>query len=50
MNGYNPGTRRVRCWNSWGPGYGLGGRFYMTVDTWAELLADRGDVTIPVPL
>jgi hypothetical protein len=33
--------------NSWGPAYGLGGRFYMTWDTWGTLLSQQGDVTIP---
>jgi hypothetical protein len=34
--------------NSWGPSYGLGGRFYMTWDTWGTLLSQGGDVTVPV--
>jgi hypothetical protein len=38
----------VWFWNSWGPDYGIGGRFCMTFDTWARLLEDRGDVTVPV--
>jgi hypothetical protein len=38
----------VGCMNSWGPTFGLGGRFYMTWDTWGTLLAQQGDVTIPV--
>jgi hypothetical protein len=33
--------------NSWGPSYGVGGRFYMSWDTWAQLLAEQGDVTVP---
>lgn len=35
--------------NSWGPSWGLGGRWYMSVDDWAGLLADDGDVTAFVP-
>jgi hypothetical protein len=33
--------------NSWGRLFGLDGRFYMTWDTWDELLSQQGDVTIP---
>ncbi|HSS34433.1 MAG TPA: hypothetical protein VLL27_14250 [Solirubrobacterales bacterium] len=39
----------VWCWNSWGPGYGLGGRFCMDFDTWGQLLEEGGDVTVPLP-
>jgi len=35
--------------NSWGTGWGLHGRFYMTVATWAQLLEQNGDVTVLVP-
>jgi hypothetical protein len=38
----------VWFWNSWGPGYGIGGRFCMTFGTWARLLEDQGDVTVPI--
>lgn len=34
--------------NSWGRGYGIGGRFYMTAATWATLLNQHGDVTVPI--
>jgi hypothetical protein len=40
-------NRLVWFWNSWGPGYGQGGRFCMSFDTWAELLGQGGDVTVP---
>lgn len=33
--------------NSWGLGYGIQGRFYMTWDTWGSLLSQGGDVTVP---
>lgn len=39
----------VWCWNSWGSRFGLGGRFCMSFDTWAQLLGDDGDVTVPIP-
>lgn len=39
--------RLVWMWNSWGPGYGLGGRFCWSFDTWDELLQEQGDVTVP---
>ncbi len=38
----------VGFWNSWGPEFGLGGRFYMAFDTWERLLEDKGDVTVPL--
>lgn len=44
------GTERVGCTNSWGRGYGLNGRFYMTFKLWESLLKERGDVTAFVPL
>lgn len=33
--------------NSWGKGWGKAGRFYLTYDDFATLLADQGDVTVP---
>jgi hypothetical protein len=50
VSGVDEGLQRVWCWQSWGPDWGLGGRFYLTFDTWAALLADDGDVTVPIPL
>jgi hypothetical protein len=38
----------VWFWNSWGSGWGMGGRFCMGFDTWGQLLSERGDVTVPV--
>lgn len=42
----------LRVWftNSWGLGWGLGGRAWWSWDTFARLLADDGDVTVFVPL
>jgi hypothetical protein len=37
----------VGLWNSWGPGWGVGGRFYWTAATWHQLLSEGGDVTVP---
>ena len=37
----------IWCWNSWGPSYGLGGRFCMDWGTWDHLLQTQGDVTVP---
>jgi hypothetical protein len=39
----------VWFWNSWGPSYGVGGRFCMSFDTWQQLLEQQGDVTVPTP-
>lgn len=38
----------VWFWNSWGPEFGIEGRFCLTFQTWAQLLEDRGDVTVPI--
>lgn len=38
----------VGCWNSWGPNYGIGGRFYMTFNLFDKLLHEDGDVTVPL--
>jgi hypothetical protein len=35
--------------NSWGTGWGLNGRFYMTAEDWGTLLDRQGDVTVFVP-
>jgi hypothetical protein len=42
-------NRLVWFWNSWGPQYGVGGRFCMSFDTWSQLLQEKGDVTVPIP-
>jgi hypothetical protein len=36
--------------NSWGPGWGDRGRWYLTVDDWGTLLEQDGDVTAFVPV
>ncbi len=36
--------------NSWGTGWGVSGRAYMSWSTWARLLAEEGDVTVFVPV
>jgi hypothetical protein len=41
-------NRLVWFWNSWGTGWGVGGRFCMSFDTWDQLLQQRGDVTVPI--
>lgn len=38
----------VWFWNSWGPEFGLGGRFCMSFGTWEQLLSEQGDVTVPI--
>lgn len=47
--GYDPTTDLLTAVNSWGRAYGVAGRFHFTSATWAELLADQGDVTVPLP-
>lgn len=41
--------KRIGFQNSWGPGFGLAGRFYMSWDDYAKALADHGDATFPLP-
>jgi hypothetical protein len=43
-------VRRQRSWflNSWGAEWGVGGRFYLTWDDHADLLAQDGDLVRPV--
>ncbi len=60
VTGFDVEAGRVWCTNSWGAEWGVvgpvaGGRswpgqFYLTFADWSALLADDGDVTIPVPL
>lgn len=38
------------CQNSWGTGWGDGGRFYLTDQTLARLLSEDGDATVFTPL
>ncbi len=38
----------VLCMNSWGSGWGLGGKFKLFVDEWQKLLDEQGDVTVLV--
>jgi hypothetical protein len=48
-DGIDAANQLVWFWNSWGPSYGVGGRFCMSFDTWQQLLAQQGDVTVPTP-
>jgi hypothetical protein len=43
-------SQRVWLTNSWGTGWGVNGRAYLTFTDWGRLLADQGDVTIFTPL
>lgn len=45
----NPDDALILLDNSWGTSWGVSGRFYWSVGTWRQLLADGGDVTILVP-
>lgn len=39
--------QQVAAMNSWGPDWGVGGKFYFSWSTWEQLLAEQGDVTVP---
>jgi hypothetical protein len=43
-------NKRVWFDNSWGTSWGLAGRFYLTFDDFKTLLAQQGDVIIPLPM
>lgn len=45
---YVPDAGLIGFQQSWGPGWGVDGRWYMRVADVAALLADGGDVTVPV--
>jgi hypothetical protein len=47
-DGIDEPKQLVWFWNSWGKSFGVGGRFCMSFDTWAQLLAEQGDVTVPL--
>jgi hypothetical protein len=40
----------VGATNSWGTGWGVNGRFYLSFDTLGRLLSEDGDCTVPVPV
>jgi hypothetical protein len=42
--------RRIGFTNSWGVNWGQDGRFYIGFDDFQTLLANHGDVTVPVAL
>lgn len=46
--GYNVYTKMVHAVNSWGPAWGHTGRFFFSLDTWAQLLSEQGDATVLV--
>ena len=50
VRGKDVSARVIHCDNSWGPGWGANGSFDIGWDTMTRLLAEQGDVTIPVPL
>lgn len=47
-DGIDATNQLVYLWNSWGPAWGLDGRFCWSFSTWERLLAAQGDVTVPL--
>lgn len=47
--GYDPATDLATAVISWGAGWGTAGRFRFTSAVWGELLAQQGDITVPLP-
>lgn len=50
VRGYDPATDLVTAENSWGKSWGVTGLFHFTSKTWATLLGEQGDVSVPLPL
>lgn len=48
--GYDAATGLWEAVNSWGPGWGVGGHFFIPDAGYARLLAEQGDATVFVPL
>ena len=46
--GVDFGSNSLTFLNSWGASWGLNGRFHMTFSDYKRLLADHGDVTLPI--
>lgn len=47
---YDPQRDWIGFQNSWGPSWGVAGRFYMQTEDFGKLLARQGDVTVFTPL
>lgn len=45
--GLDPHRKLIKFLNSWGPGWGVKGFFYITYDDFHRLLLDQGDVIVP---
>ncbi|WP_142282218.1 hypothetical protein [Mycobacterium sp. IEC1808] len=48
VDGIDADNQLIWLWNSWGTNFGRSGRFCMSFGTWEQLLAESGDVTVPV--
>jgi Papain family cysteine protease len=48
--GVDADNKTITMANSWGTGWGKGGYFRMTWDTWDRLLSEQGDVTVLTPV
>lgn len=48
VRGYEPYSKMFLADNSWGTGWGQGGSFHFSVDTWNALRKQKSDITAPV--
>lgn len=48
VHGFSPKRGLYKLWNSWGPDWGVGGTAYVSRGDMARLIAENGDVCLPL--